>query len=188
MWYLRKLSSLKCKQKLRDFPEDKNSNRTKVLICKSHKKLLKMIKEKIRKWNNLNPICHLSKSSLWFWIRKCHYQYHESQKWWSDSNEIRTHNHLVCKQTPNHLAKLAQWLSRVVSAYLYSAFDCMLLSCHVQIKCTVQISTHNTAQSLAKWLNVCLPTKLLWVRIWWYSDMAPTSSKELLDIQANYIV
>ena len=121
-------------------------------------------------------------------IWKCHYQYHESQKWWSDSNEILTHNHLVCKQTPNHSAKLAKWLSCVVSAYLYSAFDCMLLSCHVQIKCTVQISTHNTAQSLGKWLSVCLPTRWLWVRIWWYSDMAPTSSKELLDIQANYIV
>ena len=25
----------------------------------------------------------------------------------SDSNGIRTHNHLVCKQTLNHLAKLA---------------------------------------------------------------------------------
>ena len=32
----------------------------------------------------------------------------------SDSNGIRTHNHLVCKQTLNHLAKLAslaKWLS-----------------------------------------------------------------------------
>ena len=25
----------------------------------------------------------------------------------SDSNEIRTHNHLVCKPTLNHVAKLA---------------------------------------------------------------------------------
>ena len=38
----------------------------------------------------------------------------------SDSNEIRTHNHLVCKQALNKLAKL--------------------------VKCTVQISTHNTVQ------------------------------------------
>ena len=27
----------------------------------------------------------------------------------SDSNDIRTHNHLVCKRTLNHLAKLAKW-------------------------------------------------------------------------------
>ena len=48
----------------------------------------------------------------------------------SDSNGIRTHNHLVRKRTLNHLAKLAKWLSCVVSTYLYGAFDCML-SCHV---------------------------------------------------------
>ena len=29
----------------------------------------------------------------------------------SDSNVIRTHNHLVRKRTLNHLAKLAKWLS-----------------------------------------------------------------------------
>ena len=51
----------------------------------------------------------------------------------SDSNWIWTHNHLVRKQTLNHLAKLAKWLSCVVSTYLYGAFDCMLLSCHVQV-------------------------------------------------------
>ena len=51
----------------------------------------------------------------------------------SDSNKIRTHNHLVCKQALNHLAKLAKWLSFVVSTYLYGAFDFMLLSCHIQV-------------------------------------------------------
>ena len=49
----------------------------------------------------------------------------------SDSNEIRTHNHVFHKRTLNHLAKLAKWLSFVVSTYLYGAFDCMLLSCHM---------------------------------------------------------
>ena len=29
----------------------------------------------------------------------------------SDSNGIRTHNHLVRKRTLNHLASLAKWLS-----------------------------------------------------------------------------
>ena len=51
----------------------------------------------------------------------------------SDSNEIQTHNHLVCTWTLKHLAKLAKWLSCVLSTYLYSGFDCMLLSCHVQV-------------------------------------------------------
>ena len=32
-------------------------------------------------------------------------------------------NHLVRKQTLSHLAKLVKWLSRVVSTYLYGAFD-----------------------------------------------------------------
>ena len=40
----------------------------------------------------------------------------------SDSNGIWTHNHLVPKQTLNHLAKLSKWLSYVVSTYLYGAF------------------------------------------------------------------
>ena len=51
----------------------------------------------------------------------------------SDWNRTWTHNHLVCKWTLNYLAKLAKWLRCVVSTYLYGAFDCMLLSCHVRI-------------------------------------------------------
>ena len=51
----------------------------------------------------------------------------------SNSNEIRTRNHLVLKQTLNHLAKLAKCLSCVESTYLYGTFDCMLLSCRVRI-------------------------------------------------------
>ena len=51
----------------------------------------------------------------------------------SDSNVIRTHDHLFSKGTLNHLAKLAKWLSCVVNTHLYSAFDCMLLSCHVRV-------------------------------------------------------
>ena len=54
---------------------------------------------------------------------------------WSlnDSNKIRSHNYLVCKRTLNHLAKLAEWLSCFVSTYLYGAFDCALLLCHVRV-------------------------------------------------------
>ena len=48
-----------------------------------------------------------------------------------DCSGTRTHNHLVYKWTLNHMAKLAKWLSCVVSTYLYSAFDCVFLSCHI---------------------------------------------------------
>ena len=40
----------------------------------------------------------------------------------SDCNGTRTHNHLVRKRTLNHLAKLAKWLSCVLSTYLYGAY------------------------------------------------------------------
>ena len=58
---------------------------------------------------------HLAQSRRYIWIL-------------SDSDVTRTHNHLVRKRTLNHLAKLAKWLSCVVSTFLYGAFDCMLLS------------------------------------------------------------
>ena len=49
----------------------------------------------------------------------------------SDYNGIRTHNQLDPKRTLDHLAKLAKCSSCVVSTYLYGAFDCVFLSCHV---------------------------------------------------------
>ena len=52
---------------------------------------------------------------------------------WSDCNWTRTQNHLVLKRTLNHLAKPAKWSSCVLSIYLYGAFDCMFLSCHVPV-------------------------------------------------------
>ena len=60
----------------------------------------------------------------------------------SDCNAIRTHYHLVRKQTFNHLAKLAKWLSCVVSTYQL-----------------------NHLAPLAKSLSVHLQTKWLWVRV-----------------------
>ena len=50
-----------------------------------------------------------------------------------DCNRTRTHNPLVRKQTLNHLVKLTKWLIWIVSTYLYGAFDCIFLSCHVRI-------------------------------------------------------
>ena len=71
---------------------------------------------------NLHPVVCLNVKELLTWSR-CHI--------WSlsDSNVIWTHNHLVCNQTPNHLARLARWLGCVASTYLYGAFDCFLLPC-----------------------------------------------------------
>ena len=51
----------------------------------------------------------------------------------SDYNGTLIQNLLVRKRTLNHLAKLAEWLSCVVSTYLYGAFDCMLFSCHLRV-------------------------------------------------------
>ena len=51
----------------------------------------------------------------------------------SDCNGTRTHNHLVCKRTLNHLAKLTKWLSWVANTYLYGAFDRIFLSCHIRV-------------------------------------------------------
>ena len=42
-------------------------------------------------------------------------------------------NDLAHKQTPNHLAKLAKWLSLGVSTYLYVAFECVFLSHNMHI-------------------------------------------------------
>ena len=59
----------------------------------------------------------------------------KQRKIWSlsDCNGTQIHNHLVCKQIFNHLAKQAKWLRYVLSTYLYSAFDCMFLLCHVPV-------------------------------------------------------
>ena len=54
----------------------------------------------------------------------------------SNCNGTQTHNHLVCKQTLNHLTTLAKWLSCLVCTHLYGAFDCMFLSCHVRVSRT----------------------------------------------------
>ena len=62
----------------------------------------------------------------------------------SYSNWTRTQNQLVRKQTLNQLTKLAKLLCCVLSTYLHRAFDCMFLSC------TVQISTQNTVQSFGQ--------------------------------------
>ena len=50
-----------------------------------------------------------------------------------DCNWTGTRKDLLPKRTCKYLAKLAKWLSCVVSIYLYGAFDSILLSCHVRV-------------------------------------------------------
>ena len=49
----------------------------------------------------------------------------------SDCNWTRTHNHLVRKQTLNHLVKLAKWLSWAVLWVLICTVHLTACSCHV---------------------------------------------------------
>ena len=79
--------------------------------------------------------CHVmyafqSESTLYSWLNVKELLARSRHKIWSlsDSNWTWTHNHLVCKWTLNHLAKLVKWLSCVVSTYLFGAFDCMFLT------------------------------------------------------------
>ena len=77
----------------------------------------------------------------------------------SDCNWTRTQNHLVCKQILNHLAKLAKWLSCVLSTYLYGAFDCMFLS--------------------SLWL-------FLWVKVWLRILESPLKLSKILATKRHY--
>ena len=82
----------------------------------------------------------------------------------SECNWTRIQNHLVLKRTLNHLVKLAKWLSCVLSNYLYGAFECMFLSCHVCVSewiHTLQLSecqgtpcSKQTRNLKLKWLQL----------------------------------
>ena len=67
---------------------------------------------------NIEELHAWSKHEIWY-LSYCHW--------------TRTQNHLARKPTLNHFAKLAKWLSCVLSTYVQAAFDCMFLSCHVRL-------------------------------------------------------
>ena len=81
----------------------------------------------------------------------------------SNSNRIWIHNHLVCQQTLNHVAKLVKWLSYIVRTYLSGAFECRLLSCHVRVSEWIHILWN--PHSLQIWC-------LLWARSSWTFSQA----------------
>ena len=58
----------------------------------------------------------------------------------SDCNWNRTHEDLNRKRTLNHLAKLAKWLSCVMSTYLYSAFWLFVL---VMSRTRFRVNSHS---------------------------------------------
>ena len=93
------------------------------------------------------------------------------------NNGIRNHNHLVPKRTLNHVAKLAKWLSCVISTYL-----CTVCYYHV----TYEFQSESTFYSLHECLGTLCSKQAPYSNQ--TSDMAPASSKEFLDIHANYRV
>ena len=63
--------------------------------------------------------------SIYLNVKELHAQSRREIWILSNCNWTRTHNHLVHQEMPNHLAKLANWLSFIVNTYLYGAFDCI---------------------------------------------------------------
>ena len=71
----------------------------------------------------------------------------------SDSNEIRTHNHLVRKRTLNHLASLAKWLSvRLRTKWLWVWIS--LLSCAIVFK--IFFWNNNMVEKITLNVYICL--------------------------------
>ena len=79
----------------------------------------------------------------------------------TDCNWAQTHKHLVHKQTLNHLAKLAKWLSCVASTCLCEAFDYKLFSCYYEFHSESTLYSCLNAKKLLTW-NGC--------HIWSLSD------------------
>ena len=94
---------------------------------------------------------HTWKTILFFVIVSAKYE--QKKRDLSDCNETRIHNHLVCKQTLNHLAKLAKWLSCVMITYL----------CGVLMHRTDKYLQNRS--SLPKWLSIPIRSKWLCVQI-----------------------
>ena len=85
--------------------------------------------------------------------------------WLCDCNWTRTHNHLAHKQTLNHLAQLAKWLSCVVSTFLYRAFDGM--SCHFTYALqNIQKRTYSQMQGTDKYSQHGSIIWTVWLNGW----------------------
>ena len=91
-----------------------------------------------------------------------------------DSNQ----NHLVLKRTLNHLAKLTKRLSCVLSTYLYGAFNCMFLSCHICVSEWI-----HALQVVRTQLHGCFEQWVPWYsgnyRIWIHSEIRTWHDKNI---------
>ena len=97
-------------------------------------------RRKFWRLSDCNWTCHVtyafqSESTLYSFPNVRKLLARSRRKIWSlsDCNLNRNQNHLLSKWTLNHLAKLAKWLSCVVSTYLYGAFDCIFFPYHVRV-------------------------------------------------------
>ena len=91
----------------------------------------------------------------------------------SECIETRTHNHLFCKRTLNHLVKLITWLSWVVRFSLQELFDCMLSSCNVRISEWI-LTLYLLADK--KYLCSRQVQYLTWKCLQWDSNLQPHTS------------
>ena len=83
---------------------------------------------------------------------------------WSlnDCNRTRTCNHLVYKETLNHLTQLTEWLTWILSTCLYRVFDCFFLSFHVHVSEWIHTQYLSECQETRCWNQArCLMFKWL---------------------------
>ena len=92
----------------------------------------------------------------------------------SDCNYTRSQNHLVGNPTMNYLDTLAKWLNCVLRNYLYDAFDCVFLTCHVH---AYAFESESTPYSC---LIVNEPLSQSRRKIWRLSDSKWTRTQNLL--------
>ena len=76
-------------------------------------------------------------------------------------NGTRTDNHSVRKLTLNHFAKLTKWLRWVTSTYLYGAFHCMFLWCHVRLSAWIH------ALYLSEFQGTCYSKQAQYLKFKW---------------------
>ena len=82
----------------------------------------------------------------------------------SDWNRTRIHNHSVCKQTLNHLAKLGKWLSCIVSTYLFGTLDCMLQSFFVLL--AFHSPNFTASQLFPLFILIISPCNVIHLKFW----------------------
>ena len=90
-----------------------------------------------------------------------------------NNNGIRTYNHLVCKETLNHLVKMAKWLSCLVRTYLQE--DDMTI-------------THNQMHHSDKYSQHCSIIWPVWLNGWViFYELVVVSSNPVLSLKLHIL-